>query len=143
MTWELVAGDRKRCTVHDPKGEHLFGPRESCADCKTSPALALIDHTDDAPPPAPPEGCLSAEQLEKRLTDMASFIEDKARALCKGGRGKKRIEYSTAFKGFELAIKAYSAAGEYTRTRERRANVRRMERAKRSMRALRHRGGSN
>lgn len=148
MTWELVDGDRKRCTEHDPKGEHLFGPRGSCAQCGTSPAFAIVDNSaaEDEPKPAP-EGCLSGEDHERKLVELAKFLEDSSKALLvdeNGKRKKGRINYSTAFKGLELAIKAYSAAGEYTRRREQKQNVRRLERLKRATLGRRNnRGGSN
>lgn len=144
MTWVLVPAKNglqlQQCTRHDPEGAKLFGAKGRCVACDADPGPLVVNADDElAAAPAAPEGCLSSTEHERRLTELAKFVEDKARALCKG---KGRINYATAFKGFELAIKAYNAASVYTQTRERRVHVAKLERRRRDMHR-RSGGGAN
>lgn len=143
MTWIDAGNGKQKCTRHDPKGAQLFGPKQRCLACDADPGPIVVGGDDLAAPPAAPAGCLTAVEHERKLTELAEFIEDKSRKLC---TGKGRINYATAFKGFELAIKAYNAASLYTQTRERRAHVAKLERRRREMHGRLGRpgrGGSN
>jgi len=139
VNWEPLDGDRIRCARHDV----IFRQgREICAKCKTDPGPELELELDV--PDAPPEGCLSSTELERRLTADAKDIETWARALVvleDGGKRKGRINYATAFKGYEVALKFYNAAQALNATRERRAYIARLERRQRALH--RRRGGHN
>jgi hypothetical protein len=123
--WEPADGDRIRCTRH---GE-TFGPREQCKGCGRDPGPELedVDVQD-----APPDGCRTSNDHERHLTETATLIEERAKKLLAGG-GKGRINYATAFKGFEIALKYLTAAQSYTQTRERRAYIARLERRQRAL----------
>jgi hypothetical protein len=134
VSWEPAGLDRIRCTRHDVE----FGKRETCSRCATDPPPPLTIEEPDVLPAAPKD-CRSSEQHEQRLTVLAEFVETKARGLC---TGKGRINYATAAKLFEVALKAWRAAGEYAMTRERRARVNRLERKMREL-ARGRAGGRN
>lgn len=124
MHWK-PRGDRLICERHDPDGKAPFERTEVCGACLTDPGPVPVAEL-EKPPPPPPKGCLSSEQHERGLTDLAKFAEDQARKLCKG---KARINYSTAAKLFDVAIKATRAAAEFTSTRERREWIKQMHKA--------------
>ena len=132
MTWEPAAGDRIRCTRHRSE----FGPRETCAKCITDPGPILTEAPEE-PAPAPPEGCLDADQHERRLTEAATLLEERAKTLL---TGKGRINYATAAKMYEVALKFYNAAAAYSSARVRREHVKRLERRRRDLHMKR---GSN
>lgn len=97
-------------------------------ECDGDPGPLVVDEAPE--PEAPPEGCLSANDHERVLTAMGRDAEAFARKLC---TGKGRINYATAAKLFEVAIRAYRAAAEYTQTRERRNHVRWLEKRRRAI----------
>jgi hypothetical protein len=133
--WEPVGDDQIRCRYHKVTFEKGI---ESCPKCFVDPPPEL-DHADSVARPEPaPDGCFTSHEHEKRLTETALLIEQQSKKLM---RGKGRINYATAFKGFEVALKYLNAAQAYTQTRERRTYVGRLERAARALQ--RRRGGSN
>ena len=150
MSWELV-GDRRRCARHDV----TFGALETCQDCKADPGTKP-DDAGEPPLPQPPAGCRSGEEHERRLTALAEYAEQLAHEtadgtpapnVAKAKRGRaakaKRAQQpaylvepnpSLATKLLDVAIKAWRAAGEYTREREDAVRVSRLERLDRERR---------
>ena len=115
-----------------------FGRRYTCSGCDSDPGKSLSEPIE--PPAAPPpKGCITAEQREQQLTELADYIVEQGKKLCKG---KGSIDYARAAKLFEVAIRAHRAAGEYTQTRTRRAHVRWLQAARAKMHGG-ARGGGN
>lgn len=136
MYWEPVGADQVRCRYHKVTFEKGV---EQCEKCLVDPPPELAQDDSVAQPEPPPSGCMTSHGQEKWLTDNALEIEKSAKKLLKG---KGRINYATAFKGFEVALKFLSKAQELTHTRERRVYVARLERAARALHRRRH-GGTN
>lgn len=108
-------GEKLRC----PKHKTRFVPGlEQCPGCAADPITPQAE--DLAPPCPPPDGCRNSDDHERWLTELADDCREQADKLC---TGKGRINYATAAKLLECAIKAARAAAEFTRSRERREYV--------------------
>lgn len=142
MNWEPTADGLTRCLRH-PESKP-WGARGHCAACVADPGPEITDLEEQLA--IAPDGCLSSVAHEQKLTELAQLAEEMSTKLCNGIRadGKKgRINYATAFKGLEIALKLYNAASAFTSTRERRDRVNRLERRQRALHARRGRGGHN
>ncbi len=82
----------------------------------------LVDLADEAPTAAP-DGCMATDQRERLLTEIATYADAQGRSLMSGETSDRKA----AIKLLDVAVKAHRAAGELTRTRERKDYVRRLE----------------
>lgn len=126
--WEPHDGDNLRCRRHG----HVFEKIFTCPDCQPSTELVVED---DDEPIAAPTGCKSSQELEATLIEVAYHAWQRAKDCTLSPKGQH-----AAIKWCEVTLKAVRAAGEYVRTREGRAEVRRLERR---ARALKNRGAAN
>lgn len=140
MNWEPTADGRVRCNRH-PKVEPWEPGRHRCPECAADPGPVELDIDDLAAPTPAPEKCLSSSELEAQLVDTAKLINKTARSLI--GKGKGRINYATAFQGFDIALKYWRATIDMCSTRERREYVARLERLQRARDRRRPHGGGN
>ena len=101
----------------------------------SGPVVPRIETTTDEAAATAPDGCLSAVERERSLTQIAIYTEEIARSLSEPGADR---DIPSAVRMFDVAIKAHRAAGEYTVVRERRNYVARLERT-----VARLRGGRN
>lgn len=123
--WEVV-GNRYRCTRHDVE----FSRVQICAQCEEDPqAFDLLD--EDEPSPPAPTGCLTSEELERRLVDAGTRAMQRSDDLWDVDGEMDRL--ALAVKLIEVGIKSYRAAGEYARSREAEVS---MDRKMRKMAAL-------
>jgi hypothetical protein len=119
--WTVVDG-KLRCERH----RTVFGPLETCAGCTTDPGPAISADEHDEDIPEPPEGCVSANEHERRFTKLADDAEKLA--------GKQKKSAATAAKLLGEAIKARRAASALARAREELELVKQLDRRKSSMR---------
>lgn len=116
-----------------------FGRLEQCAACKTDP-VAPPETEAKIPIPEAPEGCRTSVQHEVWLTALAEYSLEQAKKLC---TGKGRVNYSTAAKLIECAIKSMRAAAiDFALPRERRAYLKELRKDVRELRAGRGRRGA-
>jgi hypothetical protein len=94
----------------------------TCPTCTQDPG-ELPDEVDE-PLPSPPDGCLDTVAHERKLVALADYLEEKGKELCVD---KGRINYATAARLFEVAIKARREASQQASVRERRAYVKARE----------------
>jgi hypothetical protein len=135
VSW-LPVGEKLRCDIHDRDGIRLFGKLEQCHQCmvRTPPPATRIEaQTDEEAAPAP-DGCISAVERERTLTQLAIYVEQKARDILDGADAC----IPDAVKLLVACVSMHRAAGEYTVVRERRNYVARLERT-----VARLRGGRN
>lgn len=126
MNWER-RGDSQHCKRHSL----TFGLTGVCLLCVNDPG-ALPTSDIETPLPAPPEGCHTSVEHEQWFTELAKSIASTAQGLAKG---RARINYSTAAKLYDVAIKSMRTAVDLTTTRERREWVKHMAREARKLRA--------
>jgi len=120
--WTL-RDDQRYCAVHD----QTFGALETCSACATNPGPAPEDTSDDELS-APPKGCNSGEQHERKFTELARFAETLAKKLA-----KKPASVGSATKVLAEAIKARRAASVLAAEREDREFVTKLERRRRGL----------
>jgi len=127
-------GTGLRCTRHGA----VFGATAACAACVTDPGPP-IEEAEEALSP-PPHGCLSSEEIERRIVDEADALRSlRAELMGKGkqGKGKGRVvvrdlhHYNTLCKLAETYGKLMRIAAEAARRREDEEIVRRRERRRR------------
>lgn len=139
MTLYEREGEQIRCTRHGVTFERT-GACEKCAD-DPGPAPELADDWT----PEPPDGCMSTEALERKITTELEAIREAARCLVKPpaparrlvkrGRARNRKPpavdrklYSTAAKLWDTWLKGVRALSLLVQIREDTAIVRRRER---------------
>lgn len=105
-------GDGLRCLAHDV----AFSALEVCPhpDCAPRPIVSEIDGPIILP--APPPGCASSEEIERRMLAIADQALTSAEMILNDGDSWHR--YGAATKFYEVSIKALRAAGGYARERE-------------------------
>lgn len=121
-----VLGSELRCPRHGV----TFARTASCAACVAEPGPRLDEI--DEPLPPPPEGCLSSEEVERRLVEESDVVRAMRAELTGKRRGKKAVRdlhhYNTIAKLADVYVKLLRAAGEGARRREDEEIVRRRER---------------
>src|SRR5262245_12521786 len=134
-SWTQADDELYRCLRH-PK-EEPFPPWQPCPACTTDPAPEDDggEVYEPGEPIAPPEGCTTSAQHERWFVELATHADEQARSLC---RGKGRINYATAAKLFDVAIRARRAASDLCRWREDNETVDRRERRFRADARKRH-----
>ncbi len=94
----------------------------TCPICAQAPGE--LPEEQDEPQAAAPQGCRSTSDHERRLVELGDYLEARAKELCVD---KGRINYATAARLFEVAIKAWREANQQAFVRERRAYVKQRE----------------
>lgn len=127
-------GNGLRC----PRHQVWFAKTSACADCVTDPGPRLEDVAEPLSPPPP--GCLSTEEIERRIVEEADAVREMRVELVgkgkPGRRGKPAVvvrdlhHYNTICKLAETYGKLMRVASECAKRREDEEITSRRERRK-------------
>lgn len=130
--WERRVNDAGKEVNWCHKHQAEFPTIKTCTSCDGDPITPPAEDGLKVDPPKTPNGCMSSEQIERKLVTIGKFAEQAARSIF-DGTSEDWHAYNAGVKLLDSSVKAFSRAAELAQAREGEHIVLEREKRKRRM----------